>query len=247
MGVGPAHATAVIAAAGSGERLGAGGPKAFVPLAGRPLLAWSVRAALAAETVGAIVITAPPGREAECWRVAAAEGPSAEITVLAGGLTRADSVRAALAAVSTGIVLVHDAARPLVEPDLFDAVARRLANEAGADAVIAAAPIVDTVKRAGTRRADIDAAGPPIVAGTEDRELLWVAQTPQAFRAERLREVQHRAEADGSLAAATDEAALIEGAGGRVLLEPAPAQNFKVTTGTDLRAAEALLAARDRV
>lgn len=232
----------MIAAAGSGERLGAGGPKAFVPVAGRPMIEWSIRAITAAGAFGSLVVAAPPGAEAEVERaVASVEGaPPAE--VVPGGATRADSVRAALAAAAGELTLIHDAARPLATAELFAAVVERLDAEPGVDAVIAAARVRDTVKRSREPHGALDEPG--AVDGTEPRERLWLAQTPQGFRSAALRAAQERAERAGTLTDATDEAALIEWAGGTVLLEPAPAENFKVTTAEDLRLASLALAAR---
>ena len=212
-------AVALIVAAGSGERLGAGGPKAFVVVAGRPMLEWSVEA-LRAAGVDEIVVAVPGGTS---W-----EGGA---TVVEGGATRSASVRAALAAASPGEdVVVHDAARPLVTPEHFRAALAALAD---ADCAIAAAPLTDTVKEAGPDR---------LVTATLDRSRLWAIQTPQAFR----RAVLERAldVGDDVLAAATDDAWLVERAGGTVrVVESSPA-NLKVTTPHDLLIAEHLLADR---
>jgi len=212
----------VIAAAGSGQRLGAGGPKAFVELAGRPLIEWSLAALADASRVERIVVAAPPGHDVEL----------AGADVVAGGETRAESVRLAMEAVESELVVIHDAARPLATPQLFDRVIARLA-ESGADGVIAAAPVADTLKRAGEGEA---------IAATVDRSELWAAQTPQAFPSETLR----RAQAAGDLEAATDEAWLIERLGGTVLLAAVDEPNPKVTTAADLEVAAALLASRRR-
>jgi 2-C-methyl-D-erythritol 4-phosphate cytidylyltransferase len=214
----------VIAAAGSGERLGAGGPKAFVELAGRPLLDWSLDAFRAAECVIEIVVAAPPGSESEV----ADRG----VVAVAGGAHRSESVANAAELCGEDIVVVHDAARPLVTPDLIDAVVRRLLADDGAAAAIAAAPVTDTIKQAGE-------AGE--VERTLDRSGLWAVQTPQAFRADALREAH--ADPD-SLPDATDDAMLVERAGGRVLIHEAPAENLKVTRPIDLRVAELLLSER---
>ncbi len=219
----------MIAAAGSGRRLGAGGPKALVPLAGRPMLEWSLRALEAAETIAAIVVAAPPGHEGEVQAIAGARA-----AVLAGGATRAESVALALAEVEGELVMIHDAARPLVSSALVERVLARLAGSE-ADGVIAAAPVADTLKRGGERGA---------VTETVPRAGLWAAQTPQAFRVEALRDAQESARVAGELAAATDEGWLIERAGGSVLLEPAGQANPKVTDAADLQVAEALLAGR---
>jgi 2-C-methyl-D-erythritol 4-phosphate cytidylyltransferase len=228
----------VIAAAGSGERLGAGGPKAFVELAGRPLLGWSVAAAAEAASTEALVVAAPDGFEEAAEAAIAAAAPDLAAQVVPGGASRAESVRLATAVVGTDLVLIHDAARPLAPASLFDAIVGRLEREPAA-AVIAAAPIRDTGKRA--------ADGAARVEETLVREHLWAAQTPQGFRVGALRAAQAAAEQAGELAGATDEARLIEGAGGEVLLEEAPAYNVKVTTAEDLVVAEALLAVRGRV
>lgn len=168
--------------------------------------------------------------------------PKASLVVTPGGSTRAASIDLALAHVRGGIVAIHDAARPLITPDIVDRVVRRLASDPDADAAIAAAPIADTVKQARAPRAGADA-GSAVIAETLDRDLLWAAQTPQAFRVEALRDAQRRADAAGRLGDATDEATLIERAGGRVLLEETGSANFKVTTGADLALAEALVTA----
>ena len=205
----------MIAAAGSGRRLGAGGPKALVEVGGRPLWEWSLEAMREAATVGDVVVAVPAGVELEGVRT------------VPGGETRAESVAAALAEVETELVVIHDAARPLVTAEVVDRVVRRLA-ESAAEGAIAAAPVADTLKEAGEGAT---------IARTVERAGLWAAQTPQAFRAEALRAAQ----AAGDLATATDEASLIELAGGTVLLEEVEAPNLKVTTAADMRVAAALL------
>jgi len=211
-------AVALLVAAGSGERLGASGPKAFVMLAGRPMLEWSV-AALRAAGLSEIVVALPEGE-------AAPEGCAG----VPGGATRSASVRAALTAAGEGDVVVHDAARPLVEPALFTAA---LAALEGADAAVAAAQATDTIKEAGPDHR---------VTATLDRSRLWAIQTPQAFR----RSVLERAldVGDDVLAQATDDAWLVERAGGSVVVVPSTPANFKVTTPHDLTVAELLLSSR---
>jgi 2-C-methyl-D-erythritol 4-phosphate cytidylyltransferase len=229
--------TAVIAAAGAGERLGAELPKALVDLAGKPLAAWCLEAVGAAESIDSVVLAAPPGHE----RALAELAPEAR--VVTGGATRAESVAAALEYVDTDLVAIHDAARPLAAAELFDEVVAKLASRPDADGVIAAAPITDTVKRTREPRpekGEIEGGGPTI-ADTESRDHLWAAQTPQAFRVPKLREAL--AADPQRVAAATDEAMLVEEVGGKVLIAPAPARNLKVTTVDDLRIAAALLAA----
>ena len=211
-------AVALLVAAGSGERLGASGPKAFVMLAGRPMLEWSV-AALRAAGLSEIVVALPEGE-------AAPEGCAG----VPGGATRSASVRAALTAAGEGDVVVHDAARPLVEPTLFTAALSALE---GADAAVAAAQATDTIKEAGPDHR---------VTATLDRSRLWAIQTPQAFR----RSVLERAldVGDDVLAQATDDAWLVERAGGSVVVVPSTSANFKVTTPHDLTVAELLLSSR---
>jgi 2-C-methyl-D-erythritol 4-phosphate cytidylyltransferase len=231
-------ATAVIAAAGSGERLGAGTPKALVEIAGRPMVGWCLDVFVDAESVDAIVVAAPPGFEDRVSDVLP-EGAAAE--VVGGGPTRAESVQAAMAAVEGDIVAVHDAARPLVTPGLVDDLVAKLAGRPDAAGVIAAAAITDTVKRAREPRpaAGEFERGGPTVAKTESRDHLWAAQTPQAFRVDSLRAAL--AADPLRVAAATDEAMLVEMTGAKVLIHPAPASNMKVTTPHDLEVAELLL------
>ena len=213
------RAVALLVAAGSGERLGASRPKAFVTLAGRPMLEWSLLA-LRAAGVGEVVVALPPGEVAP-------DGCAG----VRGGVTRSESVRRALAAAGEGnAVVVHDAARPLVEPSLFSRVLEALS---GADCAVAAAGVTDTVKEAGPDRR---------VVATLDRARLWAIQTPQAFRREAL---ERALDVDDSvLARATDDAWLVERGGGSVVVVPSGAENFKVTTAHDLAVAEMVLRAR---
>ncbi len=214
----------MIAAAGSGQRLGAGGPKAFVELAGRPMLDWSLDAFRAASAIADIVVAAPPGQD----------GLVAERGVVAveGGEHRSESVANALALCAEEFVVVHDAARPLVTAGLVDAIVEKLAAEEDAAGVIAATPVTDTIKQVGDEGQ---------VDRTLDRSGLWAVQTPQAFRAEALREAL--ADPD-SLPTASDDAMLVERRGGRVVVHSTSPDNLKVTTPFDLRVAELLLRAR---
>jgi 2-C-methyl-D-erythritol 4-phosphate cytidylyltransferase len=217
-------AVALVVAAGRGERLGSPGPKALVMCGGRPLLEWSVEALRAVAEIEHIVVALPPG-------VHAPAGTSGVV----GGRERSHSVRAALRHTLAGDpVLVHDAARPLVTPAIVRACLTGL--DADADAAIAAARVADTVKEG--------EGDPPTVTRTLDRSGLWAIQTPQVFR----RDVLERAlgQHDAALAAATDDASLVEAMGGTVRLVECPRENLKVTTADDLRVAEALLAARHR-
>jgi 2-C-methyl-D-erythritol 4-phosphate cytidylyltransferase len=218
-------AVALLVAAGRGERLGADGPKAFVMLAGRPLIEWSLAALRAVPAVRRIVVALPEGCAA----------PAGTIGVT-GGAQRSHSVRAALAAAGEGAadepILVHDAARPLATPELFTRALEALAA-GGADAVVAAARVTDTIKRAGE---DLR------VAETLDRRGLWAVQTPQVFRRAVLAAALAAPEA--LIATATDDAWLVEQTGGVVHVVESPAENLKVTTPVDLRLAEILLSER---
>lgn len=216
---------ALILAAGSGERLGAGVPKALVPLCGRSLMQWSIDALKAVRGVDQIVVALPEG-------VAAPEGTRG----VRGGAVRSESVAEALRAADPGddsdIVLVHDAARPLLTPALAEAVIAALRERADVQAAIAAAPVSDTIKRAEEG----------VVVETLDRRKLWAIQTPQVFRRAALqRALEQPVEV---LAQATDDAWLIERDGGRVAIVPAGAENIKVTTGFDLKLAELLIESR---
>jgi 2-C-methyl-D-erythritol 4-phosphate cytidylyltransferase len=220
-------ATAIIVAAGSGERLGAGGPKALVEVAGRPMYEWSVIACEDSSRIERTVLAVPPG-EAESFIVAAA-------VVVEGGATRSDSVAAGLEVAESDIVVIHDAARPMVTPELFDAAISALAGDSDLDGVIVAAPVSDTVKQVGPDG---------LVSRTLDRSELMAARTPQVFR----REALVKAFQAGDLASATDDASLVEAAGGRVAAIDLPGPNPKVTWPTDLDVVEALFArSRGRV
>jgi 2-C-methyl-D-erythritol 4-phosphate cytidylyltransferase len=212
-------AVALIVAAGRGERLGSDGPKAFVRLGGRPMIEWSIEALAA--VCEQVVVALPPGVHA----------PAGTLGV-PGGAERSLSVRAALAASLGEPVLVHDAARPLVTPELAQACLDALAAR-DLDAAIAAAPVTDTIKEAGADQ---------LVRRTLDRSRLWAIQTPQAFRREALERAL--AQPDDVVAAATDDAALVEALGGSVGIVEAAQENLKVTTPLDLALAERLLAGR---
>ena len=216
-----AGAVALLVAAGRGERLGHLEPKAFVPCAGRTLMAWSLTALQAVDDIEHVVVALPPGITA----------PHGTIGVT-GGVERSHSVRAALhAAPASDWVLVHDAARPMLTPEIVRACLDELTGN-DCDAAIAAVPVADTIK---------EGAG-DVVARTVDRTNLWTIQTPQAFRRDALEHALGLG--DAALAAATDDASLIESFGGEVRLVPTTPQNFKVTTAEDLHLAELIL--RDR-
>jgi 2-C-methyl-D-erythritol 4-phosphate cytidylyltransferase len=217
---------AVLAAAGRGERLGGDRPKAFAKLHGRPLVAESLDRLEASEWVDAIVVAAPPGWEEPTILVAEELGAGKVASTVAGGATRAESVRAGVAEVGGDalVVLVHDAARPVLPNDVIGRVLAPL-NE-GWDGAVPVLPLADTVKR-------IDGAR---VVETLARAELVAAQTPQAFLAPVLRE----ALAD-DLAEATDCASLVERRGGRVAAVPGDPRLLKVTGPEDLALVESWL------
>jgi 2-C-methyl-D-erythritol 4-phosphate cytidylyltransferase len=215
-------------AAGSGDRLGGDRPKAFVGLAGRPLLAESLERLDASDWIDAIVVVAPPGWEEPAILLAEELVASKVTAVVAGGATRAESVRAGLAEVPEDalVILVHDAARPLVDDAVVERLLGRLAE--GVDGVVPGLAVRDTVKR--VERG--------LVAETLDREALVAVQTPQVFLADRL-----RAAYAGDLGGATDCASLVERSGGRVAVVDGDARLAKVTTADDLELVSRLLAA----
>jgi len=199
------------------------------------MIEWSIDAFRACDSVRSIVVAAPPGHVGEL--------AGHDLAVVPGGATRAQSVSNALEAVGTGYVAIHDAARPLLTSELVEALVADLDASPEAAGVIAAAPVTDTIKRSrGSVRTHSDRKEPRVVGGTEDRSQLWRAQTPQVFRTKALREALAAAERPEE---ATDEAMLVEAAGGTVLIHSVAEQNLKVTTPLDLRVAELLLAERD--
>jgi len=228
-GSGEAGATwALLAAAGTGDRLGIARPKAFASLGGRPLLAESLDRLDRSPWVDAIVVAAPAGWEEPAILLAEELTATKVVSCVTGGATRAHSVRAALGDVPEDalVVLVHDAARPLLDDAVIERLLVPLAE--GFDGVVPAVPIADTVKR-------VDGS---VVVETLDRDDLVGVQTPQAFLAPALRRAF-----DGDLSAATDCASLVERAGGRVAVVEGDSRLLKVTTAPDLALVEFLLAA----
>jgi 2-C-methyl-D-erythritol 4-phosphate cytidylyltransferase len=205
----------IVPAGGSGERLGADRPKAFAVCAGRPLIEWSLD--VLGSVCERVVAAVPPGHDS---------GPD----FVAGGDSRSASVRNALAAAPEATVaVVHDAARPLVTRELVERCIDAL--EPGIDGAIAAVPMTDTVK---------EVASDGRVLRTLDRSQLWAIQTPQVFRADILRRALERDAA--ALAAATDDAWLVDDIGGVITVVESFPENIKVTRESDLRIVEALLA-----
>ena len=207
---------AVLAAAGRGERLGNERPKAFARLGDLPLLAESLRRLDDSEWIDGIVVAAPPGWEEPCIVLAEELGAGKVSSVVTGGETRAASVRVALAEVpqEAAVVLVHDAARPLVSDEVIGRVLAPLSE--GYDGAVPVLPLHDTVKR--VRGGD--------VVETLDRDGLVASQTPQAFLADALRRA-----ADGE---GTDCASLVEARGGRIKAVEGDPRLLKITSVEDL-------------
>jgi 2-C-methyl-D-erythritol 4-phosphate cytidylyltransferase len=217
---------AVLVAAGAGGRLGLDRPKAFAALAGRPLLAESLDRLDRCPWVDAIVVAAPAGWEEPAILLSEELAASKVVSCVTGGATRAESVRAALEDVGHEalVVLVHDAARPLLSDELVERVLGPLSE--GYDGVVPALPVPDTLKRVEG----------PLVVETVSREGLVGAQTPQAFLAPAL-----RAAYAGDVTGATDCAYLVERNGGRVAFVDGDPRLLKVTTQEDLRLVESWL------
>ena len=214
---------AIVPAAGSGERLAAGVPKAFVHVCGVTLIERALAGLRESGVVDAVVVAVPPGRTDEASLVLA--DPDFEVIVVDGGADRTESVRSALhAAGDADFILVHDAARPLTPPAMIARVVQALSE--GHTAVIPVLPLVDTVKA-------VDANG--VVLGTPERDGLRAVQTPQGFTASVLRR------AYGRTGVFTDDASMVESIGGQVQTVAGDPLAFKITTPVDLLLAEALL------
>jgi 2-C-methyl-D-erythritol 4-phosphate cytidylyltransferase len=217
---------ALLVAAGAGERLGEERPKAFVKLGELPLLAEPLRRLDESDWIDAIVVAVPADWEEPAILLAEELSASKVVAAVRGGATRAESVRAALAEVPDDalVVLVHDAARPLLSEDVLERVLAPLSE--GWDGVVPGVPIVDTVKTVSGEA----------VTGTFSREKLIAVQTPQAFLASKLREAYA-----GDLAGATDCSSLVEARGGRVKWVEGDLRLLKVTTNADLEQVAAWL------
>jgi 2-C-methyl-D-erythritol 4-phosphate cytidylyltransferase len=221
--------TAVVPAGGGGRRMGSATPKQFLRLRGRSILAWSLRALRASPRIGHLIVAVPPGTEAQVEAEVLGPAGIRVDALVPGGAERQDSVRAGLAAAppETDLVLVHDAARPLVTPAILHAALDAAAEVGGA---VVAVPVTDTIKLAG----EDGRVGETLVRGR-----LWAAQTPQVFRADWFRAAHAKAAADNFLG--TDDSALVERLGYPVALVPGSPENLKVTTRADLDQAERIL------
>jgi 2-C-methyl-D-erythritol 4-phosphate cytidylyltransferase len=212
---------AILAAAGRGDRLGLDRPKAFAPLNDRPLVAESLERLDASEWIEGIVVAAPPEWEEPCILVAEEVAAGKVAETVTGGATRTESVRNALEKVpeEASVVLVHDAARPLVTDEVIERVVTALGD--GWDAAVPALPVADTVKK-------VDGEA---VAETIDREQLVTAQTPQAFVASILRDAFSTLQ---QIDAQSDCAGLVEARGGRVRVVQGDRRLLKITEPEDL-------------
>lgn len=221
------HVVAIIVAGGRGTRVGGAVPKQLIAIGGDTVLRRSVRAVAGHPSVNGVVVVLPQDLVGDGRRLVG--DTPVPCRIVAGGARRQDSVRAGFAAVpaEADVVLVHDAARPFVTPDVIDRV---IAAAAATGAAVPCVPVTDTVKRA------TEADGHRVVLKSVPREHLWLAQTPQGFR----RDVLARAVADGAGAAeATDEARLVELAGGAVAIVDGDRANVKLTTAEDVAEAQA--------
>jgi 2-C-methyl-D-erythritol 4-phosphate cytidylyltransferase len=222
----------VIPAAGAGTRMGARMPKQFLRLPTAPILVATVRHFARHRSVDSIVVVAPPDRLARTERLLRSLGEGTPIRVVPGGKERQDSVALGIDALGSPcapVIVVHDAVRPFITSALIDAVAAA-ALEHGA--AICALPVRETIKR--VRDGFVEA--------TVDRAPLWSVQTPQAFRAELLREAHDKARREGIRG--TDDAMLVERLGSRVRVIPGLEENLKITTPADLRAARRSISQR---
>ena len=226
----------LIAAAGSGRRMGAPINKLLLPLAGRVVLAWTLEAALGCPALERVGVMGQPEDEQAIGAILLAARPDRPVRWILGGATRQESVRLGLAALpgTAEAVLIHDGARCLATPELFRrcASALREAMKGGAG-IIAATPVSDTIKQVN---------GQGQIIGTPNRQHLWAAQTPQGFAVQQLRQAHRRAQEEGW--SVTDDAALYERLGFPVRVLEAPASNIKLTTPFDLSVAEAVLRSR---
>jgi 2-C-methyl-D-erythritol 4-phosphate cytidylyltransferase len=227
-------AFSIIAAGGSGDRMGAGGAKFAEPLLGRAMVSYSLDAFENAPSIESVILVVPAAF-VERWSAESLRGSgfSKAAATVAGGETRQQSVWLGLQAIGSpdGIVVVHDAARPMVTPELIESVA---AMPEGMDGLITAVPVTDTIKR-------VEASS---VSATVERAGLFSVQTPQGFLLGPLLEAH--GEAAGAGFEATDDSALIEWRGGRVGVVNGSRENIKVTYPADLLMAEAVLGGRRR-
>jgi len=233
----PGMTTAIVVAGGTGERLGRAGGKQLAVVAGLPIVSWSLLALAASGRVDHIVVVCPHDRVDEYRSVAVAPlALGTPVTYAPSGTTRQESVASGLAAMppETAVVIVHDGARPMLSAALVGDALDALEEALLADGVVVGQPAVDTLKVVDGNR----------VLSTPERSRFWAVQTPQVFRAKPLRDAYAAAGREGF--AGTDDASLVEYAGGLVLVLEGPRDNIKVTVAEDLIFIESALAQRVR-
>jgi len=234
---------AILLAAGLGRRLGAGAQKGFVPIHGRPLLCWSLETFARHPSIGEVIVVLAPGEAARdrCRTdVLAPMGLAERVKLIEGGVRRQDSSHHGIEALPASlredpstVVLIHDAARPLVSQFLISRCLRAMADYPDAAGALPALPARETLKRVEESW----------ISATVSREGIWGAQTPQVFRLGPLRESHARAAREGR--AVTDDAMLLEAAGHRIRIVPGDLENLKVTFPEDKLFVERLLRARE--
>lgn len=225
---------AVVAAGGLGLRFGDARGKQYVELCGLPVLDWSVAALDAAPSVGHIVIVCPHDRIDETRGIVDMISPSVPVAFVEGGATRQESCLAGIRAVPEGfpLVAIHDGARPLIKPETIEAAVARVRSDASLAGAICAHPSADTLK----------VVEDGIVQATPERSRYWAVQTPQVFHTATVLEAHLAAAREGFVG--TDDASLVERAGGRVAVVESPSDNMKVTVPEDRLPVEAILARR---
>ncbi len=224
---------AIVVAGGVGARAGRTGGKQLAAVAGKPVVAWALEA-IAASAVDGIVLVCPPNDRERCVAlVAQTLGDTPPVIIAGSGATRRDSVASGLREVPAAceVIVVHDGARPLVTPAIIDEALSVLRSSEEADGVVVGHPSVDSLKRVTDGW----------ITGSVDRASVWTVQTPQVFRARALRQAHESAIVDS---ADTDDAALVERMGGRLLLLEGPRDNMKVTLPEDFVFVESVLEAR---
>jgi len=227
--------TGIIAAGGSGTRLGAAGGKQLLEVAGRPIAAWSLDALAQAELIDEIIVVCDPDRVEEyAQSIGDAATTDKPLSFVAGGETRKQSVMAGLIAAKPGIVAIHDGARPLLEAAYVDKAVQRLIDS-DVDGVVVGIPVVDTLKRV-----SVDSTSDCVrVSNSPDRSSYWQAQTPQIFWREQLICAYQRADALDYKG--TDDASYVEQRGGKVVLAQGSRSNIKITRPEDVDLIEAVL------
>ncbi len=225
---------AVVAAGGLGLRFGDPRGKQYTELCGLPVLCWSIAALDESPSVGHIVVVCPAGRVEETREVVSKVKTLTSVSFVAGGATRQESCLAGIRAVPDGFVFVaiHDGARPLIQPATVEAVIARVRDDESLTGAICAHPSADTLK----------VVEDGMVVSTPNRSRYWVVQTPQVFRYEGVLAAHERAAEEGFIG--TDDASLVERAGGSVACVESPSDNMKVTTPEDRAPIEAILERR---